>query len=130
MPVADERVTPDSAATTWRLGGAAAAIAHGAPAVGTSDGPLELYVPGPVLLTVCARRYGAADPLSAVASVAVPAAHQVTGPWDPDRDRRAHGWPLAHPVAAALDLAAQSDARSRQILADWSPSGAAVWHDG
>jgi hypothetical protein len=29
-------------------------------------------------------------------------------------------WPLAHPVAVALDLA-QDRARGREILDDWSP---------
>jgi hypothetical protein len=39
------------------------------------------------------------------------------------------GWPVVHPVAAALDLAALDDARSHQILDEWRPAGEAVWHD-
>lgn len=116
---------------SWRIGGARAAAFHGAPVFGAGADTVELYVPGPVLLSIATRRYGAADPLSAVASVAVPTVHQVTQPYDPERERDplVDGWPVVHPVAAALDLAALDDARSLQILSEWHPTGAAVWHD-
>ena len=120
----------DPTKTTWRLGGVEAATLHGAPVVGTGEGTVELYVPGPVLLSIATRRYGVADPLAAVASVAVPTAHQVTKPFDAEHDQLLHGWPVVHPVAAALDLAALGDARSLQILSEWQPEGEAVWHEG
>ena len=92
---------------------------------------MDLYVPGPVLLTIAERRYGAADVLSARASVAVPAVSQVTAV--PAPGARApvivRGWPVVHPVAAALDLASLGDARARQILEEWEPDGNAVWRE-
>ncbi|CAN5750847.1 hypothetical protein BH23ACT2_BH23ACT2_00250 [soil metagenome] len=118
---------PDAAAS--HLAGTEAAIVHGAPAVGAGDGPVELYVPGPVLLSIAVRRYGVADPISAAASVAVPSAHQVTRPRHDQAERHHRGWPVVHPVAAALDLAALGDARSQQILDEWHPKGEAVWHE-
>ncbi|HMU79266.1 MAG TPA: hypothetical protein P5193_09985 [Microthrixaceae bacterium] len=120
----------DPTEPTWRLGGAQAAIELGAPIVTAADGPIDLYVPGPVLLSIAVRRYGSSDPLAAAASVAVPAVHQVTAPPDPASGERRHrGWLLVHPVAAALDLAAAGDARSLQVLAEWRPDGEAVWHE-
>lgn len=116
-------------AAAWSLGGTEAAIVHGAPAVGAGDGPLDLYVPSPVLLSMVTRRCGVAEPISAVASVAMPSAHQVTGPPIGQHQRRHRGWPVVHPVAAALDLAALGDARSHQILQEWQPKGEAVWRE-
>jgi hypothetical protein len=120
----------DPTEPTWRLGGAQAASSLGAPIVTAAGGPIDLYVPGPVLLSIAVRRYGASDLLAAAASIAVPVVHQVTAP--PDRasgGRRLDGWLLVHPVAAALDLAALGDARSLQVLAEWQPDGDAVWHE-
>lgn len=120
----------DPTEPTWRLGGARAAIELGAPIVSAGETPVELYVPGPVLLSIAVRRYGSSDPLAAAASVAVPVVHQVTSPPDPaSGGRRLGGWLLVHPVAAALDLAASGDARSLQVLAEWRPDGEAVWHE-
>lgn len=130
IPDADEwGQSPDPRKPPWHLGGVEAAIVHGAPAVGAGEGPVELYVHGPVLLSIAARRYGSADPLAAAASVAVPSAHQVTVHHDPGSSRKHRGWPVIHPVAAALDLAALADARSQQILDEWQPDGQAVWHE-
>lgn len=120
----------DPTEPTWRLGGTQAASSLGAPIVTAADGPTDLYVPGPVLLSIAVRRYGSSDPLAASASVAVPVVHQVTAPSDPASGERRHdGWLLVHPVAAALDLAASGDARSLQVLAEWQPDGEAVWHE-
>ena len=130
--------TPDSAEwgrstepgkQVWHLGGVSAAVVHGAPAVGVGPGGVDLYVPGPVVLSIASRRYGAADPIAAAASVSVPAAHQVTRPTNAHHTRTHLGWRVVHPVAAALDLAALGDARSQQVLAEWQPDGRAVWHD-
>jgi len=120
----------DPTEPTWRLGGIQAAIALGAPIVSAGEAPIDLYVPGPVLLSIAVRRYGSSDPLAAAASVAVPVVHQVTTPHVPmSEERRHNGWPVVHPVAAALDLAALGDARSQQVLAEWQPDGEAVWHE-
>ena len=107
----------DPAASGWRLTGTSAAVELGAPVV-VSGSPLDFYVPGPAALTIALRRHGLApDPAVAAASVAVPPVSAVTS--EP-ASRRAAGWPLAHPVAVALDLA-QDRGRGREILQDWNP---------
>ena len=122
--------THDPTEPTWRLGGIQAVIALGAPIVSAGEAPAELYVPGPVLLSIAVRRYGPSDPLAAAASVTVPVVHQVTAPQAPAaQERRHNGWLVVHPVAAALDIAALGDARSLQALAEWEPDGETVWHE-
>lgn len=125
----DWATTTSRTRPAWRLGGTEAALAWGAPVVSAGHGPFELYVPESVLLSVAVRRYGSSDPIAAAASVALPTAHQVIDAEGSASDRHHRGWPLVHPIAAALDLAALGDARSQQILADWQPDGEAVWHE-
>lgn len=107
----------DPDAPGWRLTGTSAAAELGAPVV-TTGLALDFYLPGPAALTIALRRHGgAAAPEVAAASVAVAPVTAITsGP----RPLSATGWPLAHPVAVALDLA-QDRARGREILEDWSP---------
>lgn len=112
----------------WCLGGLQAAVVHGAPAVGGGEGPIDLYVPGATEMSIALRRYGAADPISAAASIATPPAPQLTAPSPAGSETFHRGWPVVHPVAAALDLAALDDARSQQILDEWQPAGKTVWH--
>lgn len=116
-------------AASWHLAGTEAAIAHGAPAVGGDIGPVDLYVPSSTELSIALRRHGAADPISAAASIATPPVHQVVAPGRELPTVTHRGWPVVHPVAAALDLAALDDPRSHQILDEWQPAGNAVWHD-
>lgn len=123
----DRRADPD--APRWHLGGVEAAVFHGAPAVGSNEGPIDLYVPGATEMTIALRRCGAADPISAAASVATPPVPQLTTSGETRSEMFHRGWPVVHPVAAALDLAALDDARSHQILDEWRPAGEAVWHD-
>jgi hypothetical protein len=101
----------------WCVTGTVAAAELGAPVMSTGAAP-DLYVPGPVVVTISARRYGVArDASVAAASIAVGPASEVTDEaLRPVRQR----WALAHPVAVALDLA-QDRARGREILEDWSP---------
>ena len=101
----------------WCVTGTVAAAELGAPVVSTGAAP-DLYVPAPVVVTIAARRHGVArDASVAAASIAVAPATAMTD----DALRPVHqGWPLAHPVAIALDLA-QDRARGREILDDWSP---------
>lgn len=92
----------------WCVTGTVAATELGAPVVSTGAPP-DLYVPAPVVVTIAARRYGVAlDANVAAASIAVAPATEVT---DDALRPVHHGWPLAHPVAVALDLA-QDRARS------------------
>lgn len=108
----------DLAAAGWCLTGTAAAVEWGAPIV-AAEPILDLYVPGPVMVTIAQREYRAAgNAVDASASIAVAPAALVTSRRLPPR--RKGSWPLAHPLAVALDLA-QDRARGREILEDWTP---------
>jgi hypothetical protein len=115
--LAEEPDPAGSDTAGWCVTGTVAAAELGAPVVSTDIAP-DIYVPGPVVVTIAARRYGVArDPGVAAASLAVAPASEVT---DETRPPVHQGWQLAHPVAVALDLA-QDRARGREILEDWSP---------
>ena len=102
----------------WCLTGTTAAVEWGAPVV-AADPILDLSVPGPVMVTIARRTYMAVPgPEQAAASVSVAPASLVTKRRLPPR--RNGRWPLAHPLAVALDLA-QDRARGREILDDWTP---------
>lgn len=117
-PSVDEANGHDLESSGWCVSGTVAAVEWGAPVVSTVGAPPDLYVPGPAALNIAARRYGTArDPHLAAASIAVAPVSDVTGHRAPPRSQP---WPLAHPVAVALDLA-QDRARGREILEDWSP---------
>lgn len=110
-----DRSAPDT--SEWCVAGTVAAAELGAPIVSTGATP-DLYVPGPVMVTIAARRYGVArDASVAAASIAVAPAREVTGETLPPLHQP---WPLANPVAVALDLA-QDRARGREVLENWSP---------
>lgn len=117
-PSANEANGHDLKSSGWCVSGTVAAAEWGAPVVSTVGAPPDLYVPGPAAVTIAARRYGTArDPHLAAASIAVAPVSDVTAHREPPRSQ---AWPLAHPVAVALDLA-QDRARGREILEDWSP---------
>jgi hypothetical protein len=108
----------DLGVSGWCLTGTAAAVEWGAP-VAAADPLIDLYVAGPVMITIARREYEAAtDPGRAKASVAVAPSSLVTSRRIPSR--RKGRWPLANPLAVALDLA-QDRARGREILQDWTP---------
>lgn len=114
---------------SWKLAGTQAAIIHGAPAVGTSDTQLELYVPSLVEMSVATRMHGVTDALSAKAVLLAPPVPQIIRRSEAPSTTRFQGWSVVHPVCAALDLASIDDARSHQILSEWEPKGRAVWHE-
>lgn len=115
LPEEPDATAPD--AVGWCVSGTVAAAELGAPIVSAGATP-DLYVPGPVSVTIAARRFGVArDASVAAASIAVAPAREVTNEARPSVHQ---AWPLAHPVAVALDLA-QDRARGREILEDWSP---------
>lgn len=101
--------------------GDAVAVEYGAPLVTAGEGPLELFVPGPVDLTITARRYGFARPGTGEAAVAVAPVSQVFR----GSALGEGGWRLAPKLAVALQLATDS-ARGREILNDW-PGDDHVW---
>lgn len=107
-------------AAAWALTGDRVAAANGAPLVSAGNGPLELFVPDALSVTVAARRYGLAPPGAGAAAVAVAPVHQVlTGGGQLD------GWRTAPDLAVALGLAGDP-ARGREILQDWLGEGH-VW---
>lgn len=108
----------DLAAPGWCVAGTSAAVEWGAPVV-AADPILDLYVPGPVMVTIAQREYViAGNAIDASASIAVAPAALVTSQRLPPRRRGR--WPLAHPLAVALDLA-QDQSRGREILEEWTP---------
>jgi hypothetical protein len=98
-------------------------VSYGAPVVTPGGEAQELYVPGPVEVSIAVRRYGAAQPGvgAAVIAVAPVAAVVASEPDLPEID----GWPVAPKLAVALDLA-QDRARGREILQGWDAPDA-VW---
>ena len=84
---------------------------------------LELYVPGPVEVSIASRTYGVAQPGIGPASVAVAPVSAVVAP--PSTPRTFDGWTAAPVLTVALDLA-QDRARGREILEAWETDGA-VW---
>lgn len=110
-------------ADRYRLSGTLAALELGAPLVAASSRSLpSLYVGKASELTRLVDAYGRGD--RAVAEAAVcPSRFGVTLGSGASRD----GFPVAHPVVVALDLA-QDRARGREILDAWNPEGAVrVW---
>jgi hypothetical protein len=115
-PAQHTPIDPDAA--SWRLTGTAAAAAYGAPVAAAGKGALELYVNGPVELSIATRRYGAAAPGAGAAIIAVPPTTLVNQPVEDATVPTVDGWPAAPLLAVALDLA-QDGGRGREILADW-----------
>ena len=100
--------------STWVRTGDAVAVAYGAPLVTAGEGPLELLVPGPVDVTIAARRYGLARPGTGEAAVAVaPVSQVLRGSGESEA-----GWRRVPKLAVALGLASDP-ARGREILNDW-----------
>jgi hypothetical protein len=125
-PDPNVHVPADPDSPSWWMTGVAAAARYGAPVAAPGKGPIELYVPGPVEISVGTRNYGAAESGTGVAVIAVPPTPLVT---DPDGDEDVpmiDGWPAAPVVAVALDLA-QDRTLGREILEDWS-AGHGIWN--
>lgn len=114
------RPDPDDEGAAWARTGDQVAAAGGAPLVSAGEGPLELFVPDPVSITIAARRHGVAPPGAGAAAVALAPVRQVlTG------EGRLDGWRTAPDLAVALGLAGDP-ARGREILRDW-PGEGHVW---
>jgi hypothetical protein len=97
-------VPGDSDVGHWVLSGDAAALVWGAPIVVSGDSPPELLVPAESDLRRALQRYGRAPSvLAGAAFVRVAPAPAVL---EPVAVRGDSGWPVAHPLAVALDLAA------------------------
>lgn len=111
----------DLAHRGWALGGDLAALELGAP-IFTTDARPTLWVPSLVDLRRAERYLGPASWDDRAATLLVAPTPLVC------QNRHApgpSGWPLAHPVFAALDLA-QDRGRGREVLGGWQPEGIRV----
>lgn len=124
-PEPKEHVPLDPLSPSWCVTGTAAAASYGAPVAAAGEGPLELYVTGPVEVSIATRRYGAATPGTGAAVVAVPPTSLVTDRHEEDMTPTVHGWPAAPLLTVALDLA-QDAGRGREILEEWK-DGDGIW---
>ncbi len=108
----------------WCLTGTAAAVEWGAPVV-AADPILDLYVPGPVMVTIARREYNTAAPGPRRQLPPFPLRRPPSSPAPPPAVRKGR-WPLAHPLAVALDLA--QDRSGREILKTGRPPRSSrVW---
>jgi hypothetical protein len=104
----------------WALTDSAAAAAYGAPVAFRSGQVLDFFVPDHSIVRRATTLLGAAasdrQALATVRVTPVPAVvqHRV------DVDANHLGWPLAHPLFVALDLA-QDTGRGHEILDMWTP---------
>jgi len=104
----------------WVLTDSAAAVAYGAPLAVRAGQLLDFYVPDQATVRRAATLLGTAVSRSqarcAVRAAPVPAVcgHRV------DLAASPFGWPLAHPLFVALDLA-QDAGRGREVLSAWTP---------
>jgi len=117
-----ERVQVENA-RGWALTDTLAAVSYGAPAGARADHPPDFYVPDAATLRRAVQLLGAARTTSSrVATVRVAPVPMVC-------EQRVDplilpagkgGWPLAHPLFVALDLA-RDPGRGREILDAWTP---------
>lgn len=107
----------------YRLTGTLAGLKLGAPmAAGPQGSPLSLYVAKTTELSGLVSAYGLGGATMAEAAVC-PSRFAMSLSADATRE----GFPLAHQVVVALDLA-QDRARGREMLESWQPVGAPrVW---
>lgn len=107
-------------AVGWALTDSAAAVVYGAPLAVRAGQLLDFYVPDLVTVRRATALLGSAssrpEARCAVRAAPVPAvcARRVDLPGNP------FGWPLAHPVFVALDLARDAG-RGREIVEAWTP---------
>ncbi|OYO02430.1 helix-turn-helix domain-containing protein [Enemella evansiae] len=110
----------ETTSSGWALTDTAAAAAYGAPVAFRAGQQLDFFVPDDSVAQRAIRLLGAAPPGSrpavSIRVAPVPAAveHRIADATVPP------GWPLAHPVLVALDLA-QDPGRGREILDAWTP---------
>jgi hypothetical protein len=107
----------------WALTDTLAAMSYGAPAGARTDHPPDFYVPEAATLRRAVQLLGAARTTSSrVATVRVAPVPMVCEQRvDPLMLAAGKGgWPLAHPLFVALDLA-RDPGRGREILDAWTP---------
>ena len=98
-----------------------AVVESGAPVFATDDRP-SLWVPTQAAVRRAERYLGPASWDDRAAVLLVPPTPLVCKHRLPVGSS---GWPLVHPLFAALDLA-EHRGRGREILAKWKPKGATV----
>lgn len=111
-----------ASAPGWALTDSAAAAAYGAPIAVRSGQVMDFLVPDRAVLrratTLLHSAQSTAETRATVRVAPVPRA--VTQRVAPTTNP--FGWPLAHPLFVALDLA-QDSGRGREILENWTPDG-------
>ena len=107
----------------WVLGGDLAAAELGAPVFTLEQRPW-LWVPTDVDLRRAERACGPSRWSDRVAVIAVPPTPLVCR-WRRPGPSKGTGWPLPHPVFAALELA-RDPGRGQEILSAWTPDGVTV----
>lgn len=114
-----------ASSTGWALTDTAAARAYGARMALRADHPVDFYVPDRSTLRRATQLLGdASSPQARVARIHLaPVSAVCARRIDPDKQEA--GWPLAHPVFVALDLA-QDSGRGHEFLEDWTPKE--PWH--
>ena len=108
------------------LGGTRAAVAWGAPLVATAATPVELLLPSAGAVRRAQQRFG--NPASVLTAAATIRTAPVPAVLESPVSRPAEPWPLAHPLAVALDLATDTT-RGAEIVESWTPPPpyARVW---
>ncbi|MGN6610297.1 MAG: transcriptional regulator, partial [Angustibacter sp.] len=104
----------------WALTDSAAAAAYGAPLPFRNGQVLDFFVPDQGILRRATTLLGSAAPASQPRATVRVAPVPATVGQRVDLDRNPTGWPLAHPLFVALDLA-QDAGRGREILEAWTP---------
>lgn len=104
-------------------GGTRAAAALGAPIIATSSYPVELYAPSSAMFERVRLRAGGSRGAGAktVARLAMAPTPLVADPTTTSSDG-VSGWPIAHALFVALDLATDP-ARGGEALEGWDPPG-------
>jgi DNA-binding transcriptional ArsR family regulator len=112
----------------WALTDSAAAVAYGAPLAVRTGQLLDFYVPDQATLRRATTLLDAASSRSQARCAVRVAPVRAACNRRVDVTASPFGWPLAHPVFVALDLA-QDAGRGREILSAWTPPErwARVW---
>jgi len=107
----------------WAATDTLAAAAYGAPVAARADHAPDFYIPDAATMRRAVQLLGGAATASAAgATIAVAPVPAVCGQRiDPlTLDAGRGGWPLAHPLFVALDLA-RDPGRGSEILKVWTP---------
>ncbi|MHB8663983.1 MAG: hypothetical protein ACYDH6_14995 [Acidimicrobiales bacterium] len=106
----------------WVLTDTQAALFLGAPLLASGAGPPDFYVPQPSIVDSAIAHFGPArgEPAATVRTIRYAGVRDI----EPFR-RTPAGYPVAHPVVVALDLA-HDRGRGREVVESWDPTSIGV----